>query len=155
MTADNAHDELRASLPEAALQMLDDREMQLVHMHVDGCDGCTQALAQYTNVAAALLDSGAGRGLDQARHAAIRSRLLARTRRRDGRSRGNTFIASTGWATAAGLAGVLLAHHGFHQPLGGGWVVAGALVLVLGAVVAYALRLRSRLKSQNDERAVR
>jgi hypothetical protein len=46
---------------------------------------------------------------------------------------------------AAGLAGVLLVHHGFHRPLAYGWVVAGLLAIILVGVVVYALAQRARV----------
>ena len=158
MTAAPSHEELREMLPAAALEILEAAELQLVLAHAHDCAECAQLLAEYREVAAAIALVLPCRQSSSAGSAPLRARLVARARE-SGRpkavSRRGLSLAErwAGWAVAAGLAGVILMHHGVHRPLDYGWLVAGALLLVLIGLGAYARVQRGRasvLRSQLD-----
>lgn len=145
------HEEMHEMLPAAALEILEDAELQGVLAHARGCAECGQLLEEYWQVIAALsLRLPEARHLDPDRSAALRARLLARARA--GRSRsvpGSRGTASSvyrwsGWLVAASLASVLLVHHSIHQTLDYGWLAAGVLALLLVSVGLYALAQRNR-----------
>ncbi len=136
-----SHDEMQEMLPAAALEILDAAELQLVMTHARTCSECAGLLRDYRDVAGSLLLAAPEQQPDPRRSAAIRERLLTRA----GTAGTHISVARrfqadrwSGWLVAAGLAGVLLIHHGIHRPLGNGWIAAGVLMLLLVAVVLYA-----------------
>ena len=152
-----SHDELQEMLPGAALEILDAADLQLVMEHAGTCRECAGLLRDYRDVAASLPLLLPQQQRDPARSAAIRERLLARAREGEhplSETR-RRFQADrwSGWLVAAGLAGVLLIHHGIHRPLAYGWVVAGVLGLLLVTVVVYARVQGSRAEAIRDRLA--
>lgn len=143
-----SHDQLQEMLPSASLGILDAADLELVMAHAGTCSECAGLLRDYRDVAASLPLVLPRQHLDPARSAAIRERLLARARGAapplSGARRRFQADRWSGWLVAASLAGVLLIHHGIHQPLAYGWLAAGVLTIVLVAVVWYALVQRSR-----------
>lgn len=156
MSSTFRHEDARAAL---ALGALSEAEQDAVLAHVAECAECTQELAALSDAAAELASLVPTMALDPAERNAVRARLLARAaadaRARVARSTprlvlaGVERLARSGWLVAATLAAVLLGHHGFHQPLGGGWVVASALALALVATWTYVARLRQHLGEQD------
>ena len=145
------HEEMQDLLPAAALEILEDAELQGVLAHARGCAECGQLLEEYRQVTAALsLRLPEARHLDPDRSAVLRARLLAKAR--GGRPRfvpGSRGTASSvyrwsGWLVAASLASVLLVHHSIHQTLDYGWLAAGVLTFLLVSVGLYALVQRNR-----------
>ena len=151
-----SHDELQEMLPAAGLGILDAADLELVMAHAGTCSECAGVLRDYCDVAASLPLVLPRQQLDPARSAAIRERLLARARGAEPPISGaRRFQADrgSGWLVAAGLAGVLLIHHGIHQPLAYGWLAAGVLTILLVAVVWYALVQRSRAAALGERLA--
>ena len=147
------HDEVQDMLPGAALEILDAAELQLVMAHAGTCSECAGMLREYRDVAGSLSLAVPGRQLDPGRSATIRERLLTRARAAKPQMSGaRRFQADrwSGWLVAASLAGVLLIHHGIHQPLAYGWMAAGMLMLLLVAVVWYARGQRRRAVELQD-----
>ncbi len=146
-------------LPAAALAILDRADLERVLNHVQHCAECARLLQDYREVTAGLGLLLPRREMDPTRAAAVRARLLARTRRDRHaipdpalatvvpRARGPTFLADrwTGWTVAAALAGLLLIHHAVHRPLDYGWLAAGVLTVLLVALGLYASVQRGRL----------
>lgn len=145
------HEEILEMLPAAALEILEDDELQGVLAHARGCAECGRLLGEYRQVVAGLsLQLPEGRRLPPDRSAGLRGRLLAKARG-DRRAvlpnphRATTLISQwSGWMVAAGLASVLLVHHSVHRPLDYGWLATGALLAILIAVGIYAHVQRAR-----------
>ena len=91
---------------------------------------------------------------------AVRQRLLLRARAEADAgpgSRGGFWNSAdrwAGWAVAAGFAGTILVHHSFHRPVDYGWLVAGALMIVLVGVAVYA-RVHARRAAAPRDRLSR
>jgi anti-sigma factor RsiW len=150
------HDEVQEMLPAAALEILDAAELEQVTAHAGTCAECAGLLREYREVATSLSLAVPGQPLDPGRSAATRARLLARLgASRRPSSRAHRFGADrwSGWLVAAGLAGVLLIHHGIHRPLGNGWIAAGVLLLLLLVVIVYARVQRRRAGELQDRLA--
>lgn len=154
MNQPSQHAELVELLPAAALEILGSEELDRVESHARACGECSRLLRDYREAVASVgMELPLGT-LDPGRSQMLRQQLLARAGGRvppsdPGRPM-RTGAARrvppwTGWAVAAGLAGVLLVHHGFHRPLAYGWVVAGLLATILVCVGAYALAQRGRV----------
>jgi len=146
------HGELQDLLPGAALEILDAADFQLVLEHAGTCAECAGLLRDYRDVAASLTLMVPRQELDRSRSARVRERLLARAvgRRSSGTWRPLQADRWSGWLVAAGLAGILLIHHGIHQPLAYGWMATGVMTIVLVAVVWYARAQRTRAAALQD-----
>lgn len=152
------HEQLRGELPAAALEILDAEELQRVLVHVKDCPECARRLEEYRETAARLALELPPRGMDRDRSRAVRARLLSRVARegalRKQSSQWSALVQWTGWLVAAGIAGVLLVHHSIHRPVDYGWLVAGALLVVL-VVLSFYLRAQRRRASVLKERLER
>jgi anti-sigma factor RsiW len=162
MTSPADHDTIRELIPAAALSALEETEMQEVLSHAATCDECSRSLAEYRDVVVALDAAAPTPDRDEDAARAVRERLLLRARAERGtgpRARGGFRKGAerwAGWAVAAGFAGLLLVHHSVHRPLNYGWLVAGALMVALVAVVVYARVQAGRaaaLRARIDELA--
>jgi hypothetical protein len=154
-----SHAELEQLLPAAALELLEGNELLEVTAHARECAQCALQLQSYREVVAGLASTLPYRPLDPARSARLRARVLARAAGKStvlgGSAPGSTskklpagwWAGSTGWAVAAGLAGLLLVHHSVHRPLAYGWLASGILTLVLLALLLYVGRQRARLSA--------
>lgn len=149
------HTELQDLLPAAALESLDNGELQLVLAHSKNCVECARLLEEYREVVASLtLQLPKVQPWGPTRSGLLRARLLQRVRA-DKRSRavgGQSFRADRwiGWMVAAGLAGVLLVHHSVHRPVDYGWLAAGVFAIVLVALGIYARIQRGRVSALRD-----
>lgn len=142
------HEELRGLLAAEALDALDGAERQELLAHLEGCAECRAELAELRDAAGAMAYAAPPARLDPARSARVRARLLVRAAA-DGRAaprRWRGLTTGLGWATAAGLATLLLTHHSFHRPLNLGWVAAAALGVALFLVGGYAAAQRRELR---------
>ena len=161
------HDSVRGLLPGAALEVLEADEQALVTAHLPGCDDCARDLAEYREALVQLAQALPSHTLDADGAAQLRQRLLARVasertpaiepRLAPLARRTRELLASrwSGWAMAAGLAGVLLMHHGVHRPLGAGWIAAGVLGLVAVVLAIHAMagrRTVARLRAELENR---
>ena len=155
MNQPSQHTEWAELLPAAALDLLEDHELHRVEAHTRECTECSRLLQDYRDAAASIGMGLPSDPLDRDHSQLIRAELLARAGNLERRSISESapragFTAGrvpawTGWAVAAGLAGVLLVHHGFHRPVAYGWVVAGMLAIILVGVGVYALAQRARV----------
>lgn len=159
MSPISGHEELQELLPAAGLGILEPAELELVLSHVRDCRDCATLLQEYREVAARIALQLPRHQPDPVRASAMRTRLLARAIgssvrdpdwRTAGHSRRPRFSQWSGWAVAAGMAGLLLIHHSIHRTLDYGWLVAGILVVVLVGVGLYARAQRSRLSALED-----
>lgn len=160
-----SHQEVNELLPAAALEILEGEELGLVLVHAGECAKCSRRSDEYRLEVAALALALPSQPMQPARKGQLRERLLARARnhpparaadRRSAapaRSRRGGVERWAGWGVAAGLAGVLLVHHGFHRPLAYGWVVAGVATIVLVAFGVYAMVQRRRVTALEDRLA--
>jgi anti-sigma factor RsiW len=150
------HEELRGLLAAEALGALDAPERAALLVHLAECRACAEEVAELREAAGALVHAAPIVALDPARAERIRSRLLARAaaeRRPAPRSGwGRRVSSGLGWATAAGLATLLLTHHSFHRPLDLGWVAAAVLGVLLFVVGSYAAAQRRELRALREER---
>ena len=160
------HDKVRGLLPGAALEVLDGEEQVIVATHLPVCGECASDLAEYREALGQLAQALPAHALDADRAAQLRQRLLARVASERIPAIGapaplarrtRELLASRwiGWAVAAGLAGVLLMHHGIHRPLGAGWIAAGVLGLVavvLGVDAMAGRRTVARLRAKLENR---
>ena len=155
MNPTSSHQEVEL-LPAAALEILEGEDLGRVLAHARECAECARRLESYRAVAAALAIELPPESLEAGRSARLRDRLLIRARSDPPaieatrhaarpRSQWGGIDRWSGWGVAAGLAGVLLVHHGFHRPLAYGWVVAGVAVILLVAVAVYGIVQRDRL----------
>jgi len=156
VTSSRDHDLVREMLPAAALEALDQGDLDRVLSHVRSCDRCAAELADYHQVVASLSLLLPPRLMDPARSRLRRARLLLRARAdsRRGRRRPALLAAAwSGWTVAAGLAGLLMLHHAIHRPVDYGWLFAGGLAIALVGVGVYALVLRGRLRAHRERLA--
>jgi hypothetical protein len=155
MNQPSQHTEWAELLPAAALDLLEGDELHRVEAHTRECTECSRLLQDYRDAAASIGMGLPSDPLDRDRSQLMRAELLARAgslepRLKSGPRPWARFVAArvpawSGWAVAAGLAGVLLVHHGFHRPVAYGWVVAGVLAIILVGVGVYALAQRARV----------
>jgi hypothetical protein len=155
------HRELDELVPAAALEILEGEELQRVLDHARECGDCARLLQSYREVVASLGSALPAQPLPAARSARLRARLLARARGsspagdrelagRARRSRLTMVDRWAGWAVAAGLAGILLVHHSVHRPVAYGWLVSGALILVVLALAVYLRVQRGRVAALEE-----
>jgi hypothetical protein len=157
MTAGTNHEEVQEMLPAAALEILDAGELERVLTHIRDCPECAQLLQEYREAVAIIALELPVKPLASSRSAALRRRLMARVRS-DSRTRGGARLISgmdrwIGWAVAAGIAGVLLVHHSVHRTVDYGWLVAGALTILLVAIGVYARAQQRRTSALRDRLA--
>ncbi len=165
MNQTSSHQEVDELLPAAALEILEGEELGRVLAHAGECAECARRLDEYRRGVAALALALPSQPMQPARTGQLRERLLARARNKPAasatepqstaraRSRRGGVDRWAGWGVAAGLAGVLLVHHGFHRPLAYGWVVAGVATIVLVAFGVYAMVQRGRVSALEDRLA--
>jgi Putative zinc-finger len=153
------HQEVEELIPGAALETLDGDELARVLAHVRDCAECGRLLDEYRTVLGIMALGLRPEPLAAERSVRLKSRLLERARSQQAgrRPKQNTAGSSvgaadrwTGWAVAAGLAGVLLIHHGFHRPVAYGWVVAGVLAILLVGFGVYAGVQRRRVTALEE-----
>jgi anti-sigma factor RsiW len=160
-----SHQAVDELLSAAALEILEGEDLGRVLAHAGECAECARRLAEYRGAVATLALALPSQPMRPVRLGQLRERLLARARNNPPASTTERKSAPrtrarwagvdrwAGWAVAAGLAGVLLVHHGFHRPLAYGWVVAGMLTVALVAFGVYAMVLRGRASALQDRLA--
>lgn len=164
MNQKSGHQHVEELLSAAALGILEGEDLGQVFAHTAECAECARRLDEYCGAVAALALALPSQPMQPVRSGQLRERLLARARNNPPAStaEGKRARASslwggadrwTGWAVAAGLVGVLLAHHGFHRPLAYGWVVAGFATIALVAFGVYAMIQRGRVAELEDRLA--
>jgi hypothetical protein len=165
MSCVNGQEALRAIRAAGDPAAASSDEIDGMLMHAEECPTCSAELREVA--ARAILAQSPAIRMDPARAARLRARVLASTsggslsavpsmRAVRPRRRSRT-LASVGWLASAGLSVALLAHHGFHEPLSSGWLVAAlfaAVALGLGiyaqAQKRHAEELEHRLSTQDS-----
>jgi len=153
-----SHDQLEQLLPAAALEILEGDELLGLTAHVRECPSCEQLLDSYREVLTGWATGLPEQAFDPIRSARVRARLLARmgsgasapAGRSPARRSPGWIDRWTGWAVAAAMAGVLLVHHSVHRPVAYGWLVAGALILLLLALGVYVRIQRARVRGLEE-----
>jgi hypothetical protein len=159
MNKTTGHQHMDELLPAAALEMLEGEDLDQVLAHTQECAECGRLLREYRVVAGTIALALPSQPLESGRSARLRRRLLARAGSQPSaattraRSRWGGADRWAGWAVAAGLAGVLLVHHGFHRPLAYGWIVAGIATVALVAFAIYATVQRRRVAALEERLA--
>jgi hypothetical protein len=112
--------------------------------HADECPECSAPLRDLA--ARAILAQSPLVRLEPARAARLRARVLAQATGDRGlpaarpvRKRPRVHTGAGGWLAAAALVVALLTHHGFHEPLSSGWLVAAGFAAVALGLGIYAL----------------
>jgi hypothetical protein len=154
------HQDVEELIPGAALETLEGEELARVLAHVRDCPECRHLLDESRAVLGSMALDLPAEPLAADRSVRLKSRLLERVRSQRAESppvQRNTAGSSlggadrwTGWLVAAGLAGVLLIHHGFHRPLAYGWVLAGVLAILLVGFGVYAGVQRRRVTALEE-----
>jgi hypothetical protein len=162
MSCANGQEALRAIRAAGDPAAVSPDEIDGMLLHAEECPVCSAELREAA--ARAILAQSPPVRRDPARAARLRSQVLARAtggglsavpsmRAVRPRRRSRT-LASVGWLASAALSVALLAHHGFHEPLSSGWLVAAlfaAVALGLGiyaqAQKRHAAELERRLNS--------
>jgi hypothetical protein len=148
MSGADEHATLRAVVAGGRPESLSEEQIERLLGHAAGCDGCAAELNDFA--AAAILAQAPAVRFDPDRAARVKERVLARTRirlepagppARDSRRAGLT--RGSGWLAAAAMGIALITHHGFHEPLRAGWLVAAGF-----AIIALALAVHSRAQSR-------
>lgn len=148
MSGVDEHATLRAVVAAGRPEALSEGEIERLLSHAADCDGCAAELNDFA--AAAILAQAPAVPFDPERSAQVKERVLARTRIRiepAARVRASPragMALGSGWLAAAAMGIALITHHGFHEPLRAGWLVAaGFAILALGlAVHSHAQRQR-------------
>jgi anti-sigma factor RsiW len=151
MSQTPVHAELQELLPGAALDILDEGEMEILRAHVAECPECDQLLYAYRQAAAAVALGAPRVPMDSHRAQSARARLVSRAQAgkvvslSSSRKAFSMITQWSGWMVAAGLTGILLVHHSVHRPLAYGWLVSGLLVVLLLGLGIYAGVQRGRV----------
>lgn len=146
MNQGQQHQEMQEMLPAAALEILEGPELERLLAHLGECPECVELLREYRDAAASLALLAPAGGLDPARSATLRNRLLTRVQADGGTHPARTLRVDRwmGWMVAAALAGVLLVHHSVHRTLDYGWLAAGVLTFALAGLGIYARKQQRR-----------
>lgn len=144
MSGMDEHATLRAVVAAGRPETLSEEQIERLLSHAADCTGCAAELNDFA--AAAILAQAPAVRFDPERSARVKERVLARTRlrvepARDSRRAGLT--RGSGWLAAAAMGAALITHHGFHEPLRAGWLVAGGF-----AVLAVALGIHSHAQKR-------
>jgi anti-sigma factor RsiW len=153
----SVHDELRALAASARPETLPGDDIDSLLRHADACPDCSAELRDFA--ARAVVAQAPALTLEPAHAERLRRRILApatpapepappQIPRKPARA---TLALGGGWLAAASLAVALLTHHGFHEPLSSGWLIAAAFALLALGVTIYALAQRSRAEALEFE----
>jgi hypothetical protein len=148
MSGMDEHATLRAVVASGRPETLSEEQIERLLSHAAECTGCAAELNDFA--AAAILAQAPALRFDPERSARVKERVLARTRLRlepaatpvrDSPRAGLT--RGSGWLAAAAMGIALITHHGFHEPLRAGWLVAAGF-----AILALGLGIHSRAQQQ-------
>lgn len=148
MSGMDEHAALRAVVAAGRPEAVTAEQIERLLEHAADCTDCAAELNDFA--AAAILAQAPEVRFDPERSARVKERLLARTRirmepaaprARDSKRAGMT--RGSGWLAAAAMGVALITHHGFHEPLRAGWLVAAGF-----AILALGLAIHSRAQKQ-------
>lgn len=145
MSLDMTHEDVQAALAAEALDALDGPERDAVRAHLAGCPECRDELDAYREAAALLAHTAPHRPMEPARSDRVRARLLARAAA--GRQGGE----APPTAPAAPTPVIPLASR--RRSALPAWLAAAASLLLAVGVGAYALSLRGRVSSLEQQTA--
>jgi hypothetical protein len=147
MSLDMTHEDVQAALAAEALDALDGPERDAVRAHLAGCPECRAELDAYREAAALLAHTAPHRPMEPARSDRVRARLLARAAadRRGGEA------PAAAPAPSASAPVIPLASR--RRPALPAWLAAAASLLLAVGVGAYALSLRGRVSSLEEQTA--
>ncbi len=146
MSGVDEHAALRALAAGGRPETLSEEQIERLLSHAAECDGCAAELNDFA--AAAILAQAPAVRFDPERSTRVKERLLARTRIRlepaaAPAAKPLRMAYGSGWLAAAAMGVALITHHGFHEPLRAGWLVAAGF-----AILALGLALHSRGQRQ-------
>jgi hypothetical protein len=149
MSLDTEHENVQAALAAEALDALDGEERQALHAHLAGCAECRAELESLREAASLLAHTAPHVPLDPARSDRIRARLLARAAAdvRGGEAAAPVVVVATLPETRV----IPIASR--RRSALPAWLAAAASVLIAIGLGAYALSLRGRVASLEQETA--
>jgi hypothetical protein len=154
MSGMDEHATLRAVVASERPETLSEEQIERLLSHAADCTDCAAELNDFA--AAAILAQAPAVRFDPERSARVRERVLARTRIRvepaapqavppvRNSSRAG-MMRGSGWLAAAAMGVALITHHGFHEPLRAGWLVAAGFAIIALGLAVYARAQRQRL----------
>ena len=169
MKPETNHEEAEVALAAEALDAFGGEERERLLAHLATCLPCRHEHAELSDAAATLVYLAPERAMEPSRSDRLRARLLARAAADSGRfttspsgpaergisrsTRSTRLTGWVGWLLAAGMAALLLGHHGFHRPLNFGWIAAGILGVLFVGAAAYAAWQREEVSTLRDRMA--
>ncbi len=149
MSGMDEHAALRAIVASGRPEALSEEQIEHLLSHAADCTGCAAELNDFA--AAAILAQSPAVRFDSERSARVKERLLARTRLRVEpsaplrRSPRVGMAMGSGWLAAAAMGIALITHHGFHEPLRAGWLVAAGFAIISLGLAVHSRAQRQRL----------
>ena len=150
MSGPDEHATLCAVVASQRPETLSEEQIERLLRHAAECAGCAAELNDFA--ASAILAQAPAVHFDPERSARVRERLLARTRLRleaaappARAANRHAFPYASGWLAAAAMAIALITHHGFHEPLRAGWLVAAGFAMIALGLAIHARAQRQRL----------
>ena len=151
MSLDMEHENVQAALAAEALDALDGEEREALHAHLAGCPDCRAELESLRAAASLLAHTAPRVPLDPARSDRLRARLLARAAAdiRGGEAAAPVVAAPVAAAPETRVIPIASRRHSSLPA----WLAAAASVLIAIGLGAYALSLRGRLSSLEQQTA--
>jgi hypothetical protein len=150
MSGMDEHAALRAVVASRRPETLSEEQIEGLLRHAADCTDCAAELNEFA--AAAILAQAPALRFDPERSARVKERLLARARLRlepaappVRASPQAGMLRGSGWLAAAAMGIALITHHGFHEPLRAGWLVAAGFAIIALGLAVYARAQRQRL----------
>jgi hypothetical protein len=150
MTGMDEHATLRAVVASGRPETVSEEQIERLLAHAGDCTDCSAELYEFA--ATAILAQTPVVRFAPERSARVKERLLARTRIRvepatpPARSATRHWIPhGSGWLAAAAMGIALITHHGFHEPLRAGWLVAAGFAIISLGLAVYARSQKQRL----------
>jgi len=161
------HATLRAVVASGRPETLSAEQIERLLGHADECADCSAEFREFA--AAAILAQTPVVRFDPERSARVKERLLARTRIRLEPPPATTAAPAaavripkrhwipygSGWLAAAAMGVALITHHGFHEPLRAGWLVAAGFAILALGLGLHVRAQRQRLADLEQRLALR
>jgi hypothetical protein len=144
------HATLRAVVASARPEAVSGEQIERLLAHAGDCTDCSAELYEFA--ATAILAQTPVVRFAPERSARVKERLIARTGVRvepavsPARAAKRHWIPhGSGWLAAAAMGIALITHHGFHEPLRAGWLVAAGFAIIALGLAVYARSQKQRL----------
>jgi hypothetical protein len=154
------HATLRAVVASERPETVSEEQIERLLDHAAECADCSAELYEFA--ATAILAQTPVVRFDPERSARVKERLLARTRIRlepasaPARTAKRHWIPyGSGWLAAAAMGVALITHHGFHEPLRAGWLVAAGFAILALGLGLHVRAQRQRLADLEQRLALR